>query len=231
MESIIPSSSMAFAAPLLASCILDMFPPAAPGTVMDMDPERSMTMAMATASFLWSFLSSMEMGRSLSMDDWKYPPDPNECLPPTIMNPPPWSRTKKFRESRNVGGISWAGTLLNMTALVPERSPMLSDDGSVMVSTLIPCAVSDDASGSLVYLVTMMMRGPPVISIHFLDLLFPLCASFSGRISAENWYPPGLIILVWNSSLPIPFMSSTVVFGGLMASLFLYMVMGILPSS
>ena len=133
-----PRSSMALAAPVLASCILVKGFPAW-STVMDMEPDLSMTIAMATANFRCSFFSSMETGRSGSIEDSKYPPEPKDCFPPAMSRPPPCSLTKKFNALRKCPGISKAGTLLMIRARVPDKSPTSSCRGLLMVSTVKPC--------------------------------------------------------------------------------------------
>ena len=43
-------------------------------------PERSMTMAIATASLRCSVRSSIDTGSRSSTGDWKYPPEPKRLL-------------------------------------------------------------------------------------------------------------------------------------------------------
>ena len=115
--SIPPRSSTARAEPSLASCIF-VWPEE---TVMLIEPDRSITIPMATASLRCSLFNSIETGSSGSTADSKYPPEPKLCFPPTMRNPPPCSVTKKSNASRNSFGISYAGTLFRMTALDPAR--------------------------------------------------------------------------------------------------------------
>ena len=56
-------------------------------------PERSMTIANATASLRCSRRNSIDTGSSGSTALCAYPPEPNDCLPPAMSNPPPCTCT------------------------------------------------------------------------------------------------------------------------------------------